>query len=73
MKLSVSVPDDDIAFLDRYASERNLRSRSAAVQAAIGSLRVNGLGDSYAEAWAEWDEGGDAELWETTTEDGLDG
>ena len=32
MKLSVSLPDEDVEFLDRYAAEHGIGSRSAAVQ-----------------------------------------
>jgi hypothetical protein len=69
MKLSVSVPSEDVAFLDRYASEHALGSRSAALHHAIQALRVSGLPGSYAEAWADWD-ADDADAWETTTGDG---
>lgn len=71
MKLSVSVPAEDIAFLDAYAAEHDLGSRSAALHQAIRALRVSALPGSYAEAWSDWDAGGDAEAWETTAGDGI--
>lgn len=71
MKVSVSLPSDDIAFLDAYASERGLDSRSAAVQRAIRLLRTAELGAAYAEAWQEWVSSGEAEAWEPTVGDGL--
>lgn len=71
MKVSVSLPSDDIAFLDAYASERGLDSRSAAVQRAIRLLRTAELGTAYAEAWQEWAQSGEAEAWEPTVGDGL--
>jgi hypothetical protein len=70
MKLSVSVPSEDVAFLDAYAAEHALGSRSAALQRAIGALRVSELPGSYAEAWAAWGEDGDAEAWDRTAGDG---
>lgn len=70
MKLSVSVPSEDLAFLDRYASEHALGSRSAALHHAIQALRVSALPGSYAEAWADWDADGDADVWEPATGDG---
>lgn len=73
MKLSVSVPDEDIEFLDDYIERRRLPSRSAAVQEAIHRLRSSGLGADYAAAWAEWAESGDADLWEHTVGDGVGG
>lgn len=70
MHVTVSLPSDDIAFLDAYASERGLDSRSAAVQRAIRLLRTAALGDAYAEAWQEWTTFGEAEVWEPTVGDG---
>ncbi len=71
MKLSVSVPDEYVEFLDAYASAHALQSRSAAVQQAIRTLRLSELGDAYLDAWAEWDAGDDAGLWEATAGDGI--
>jgi hypothetical protein len=70
VKLSVSVPTEDIAFLDAYAAEHALGSRSAALHHAIRALRVSALPGSYAEAWSGWDADGDAAAWETTAGDG---
>jgi hypothetical protein len=70
MKLSVSVPSEDIAFLDAYAAENALGSRSAALHHAISALRVSALPGSYAEAWSDWNGDGDASVWETTAGDG---
>ncbi|HKN91459.1 MAG TPA: ribbon-helix-helix domain-containing protein [Acidimicrobiia bacterium] len=71
MKLSVSIPDEDVEFIDRYADEHGVESRSAVVQRALSLLRANELGEDYATAWSEWS-GSDAELWETTVGDGLE-
>lgn len=70
VKLSVSVPDDDIAFLDAYAADHRLGSRSAALHHAIRALRLSALPRSYAEAWSDWDADGDAEAWDATAADG---
>lgn len=70
MKLSVSMGDEAVEFLDRYAAEHGLGSRSAVVQQAVALLRAVELGDDYAAAWTEWTEGEDAELWGATA-DGL--
>ncbi len=69
MKLSVSLPDDDVAFLDGYASDHALASRSAVVQRALDLLRAMELGPAYAAAWSEWQ--ADAALWDATVADGL--
>ena len=70
MKLSVSLPDDDLDFIDRYASEHDVGSRSQVLQRAVSLLRAAELGGDYAAAWAEW-ETDDAESWAVTTADGL--
>ena len=72
MKLSVSLPDDDLAFLDAYAQRRQLPSRSAALQMAVRALKVSELSAEYAAAWEEFDASGDAALWELTVGDGLE-
>jgi Arc/MetJ-type ribon-helix-helix transcriptional regulator len=71
VKVSVSIPNIDVEFLDSYAHEHGIESRSAAIQRAIRLLRASDLGDAYETAWQEWDEAGEAELWEPTAVDGL--
>jgi Arc/MetJ-type ribon-helix-helix transcriptional regulator len=71
MKLSVSLPGEDSAFLDEYARAHALSSRSAAVQQAIRVLRLGELTDAYGAAWDEWERSGDADLWDTTAGDGI--
>jgi Arc/MetJ-type ribon-helix-helix transcriptional regulator len=71
MKVSLSIPSVDVEFLDSYAHEHGIESRSAAVQRAIALLRASELGDAYEQAWEEWEESGEAELWEPTAADGL--
>jgi Arc/MetJ-type ribon-helix-helix transcriptional regulator len=71
MKISVSLPDEDVAFLDSYAQSQGFESRSAVVHTAVRMLRSSKLGDAYADAWREWEESDDAELWDRTATDGL--
>lgn len=71
MKLSVSLSDSDLATLDRYVDQAGARSRSAAIQQAIRLLPDPRLEAQYAEAAIEWEESGDAALWDTTVGDGL--
>jgi metal-responsive CopG/Arc/MetJ family transcriptional regulator len=40
VRFSVTLPDDDIAFLDAFARAKSLRSRSAALQRAVSLLRA---------------------------------
>lgn len=71
MKVSVSLPGEDVRFLDDYAREQGLSSRSAALHRAVRLLRTSELGAPYEAAWEEWATGGEAETWESTTRDGL--
>ena len=63
----------DIRFLDEYAREQGLGSRSAAVHKAVRLLRSAELGAAYESAWEEWATEGEAESWEPTVGDGLSG
>lgn len=71
MKLSVSISDPDVEFIDSYAAEHGVESRSQVVQRAVALLRASELGDAYAAAWDEWADSDDAGAWEATSADGL--
>ncbi|MFH9175367.1 ribbon-helix-helix domain-containing protein [Streptomyces albogriseolus] len=71
MKISVSLPQEDVAFVDEYASRTDAESRSAVIHAAIELLRQAQLVQEYTEAFAEWDAGADAAAWDRTTGDGI--
>ncbi len=71
VKVSVSLSESDVAALDTYARAAGLTSRSAAVQRAIRLLGNPELQAAYEEAWQEWEESGDADVWASTTADGL--
>lgn len=71
MKVSVSLPDEDIEFVDSYAAARGVESRSAVFQRAVRLLRASELGPAYEHAWAEWDDGVDSELWDAAVGDGV--
>jgi Arc/MetJ-type ribon-helix-helix transcriptional regulator len=71
MKVSVSLPAEDVEFLDAYARETEAGSRSAALHRAVRLLRASRLGDEYAAAWDEWSGSDDAALWESAGADGL--
>jgi len=71
MKLSVSLPEEDVEFLDQYARTRGYRSRSAVVHRAVRLLRSAELGDAYADAWKQWSDSGEGDAWESTVGDGL--
>lgn len=70
MKLSISLPEEDLVFLDTQASAGHYESRSAVILAAIRLMRDRQHVDSYAAAWDEWDDEGPVD-WDTVTSDGL--
>jgi len=72
MKLSVSLPEEDLEFLDGYVKEQGAGSRSAALHQAVGLLRAARLADAYEDAWASWTSSEDSEAWDTAAADGLD-
>lgn len=71
MKLSVSLPDADVEFLDTYAESRGIGSRSAVVHEAVRLLQASELAEAYELAWDEWDSSEDGALWAATLGDGL--
>jgi Arc/MetJ-type ribon-helix-helix transcriptional regulator len=73
MKLSVSLVEDDVAFIDEYARTHAAPSRSAVLHQAVDLLRASQLADNYAAAWDEWSGDDDAQLWDSAAGDGLTG
>jgi Arc/MetJ-type ribon-helix-helix transcriptional regulator len=71
MKLSVSLPDADVEYLDSYARKTGDTSRSAVLHKAVRALRASELGGAYEDAWNSWESAGESAAWETTTADGL--
>ena len=71
MKLSVSLPNEDVEFLDQYARTRGYDSRSAVVHRAVRLLRSTELGEAYADAWKEWSQSDEDSTWNVAVGDGL--
>ncbi|WP_343602796.1 ribbon-helix-helix domain-containing protein [Mycobacterium sp.] len=71
MKLSISLPANDVDVLDAYVEQAGLPSRSAGVQRAIRLLRYPTLEDDYDNAWAEWTASSDDVMWANATGDGF--
>lgn len=71
MKVGVSIPDEDVAFIDEYVARTGAKSRSAVLHQAVALLRSVDLEDAYAEAWQEWGSKEDADLWDATSADGI--
>ena len=70
MKVSVSLPDEDVQFLDSYAEAQGLPSRSAVLHKAVRLMRGVELAPAYEAAFMSWDDSEDATDWDTTA--GLD-
>jgi Arc/MetJ-type ribon-helix-helix transcriptional regulator len=73
MKVSISLPEEDVEFLDEYAKRVGMDSRSAVIQRAVRLLRSTGLGPAYAAAFEEWEADGEAAVWDSTVGDGIEG
>ena len=71
MKVSVSLPDEDVVFLDAYAQAERLMSRSAVLHKAVQLLRLTRLEQAYEEAFHDWEETGQAIDWEIAAKDGI--
>lgn len=71
MKLSVSLPDEDVALLDEIVEESGARGRSAVLRQAIAALREARLVRAYEQAAEEWEASEDARAWSGTELDGL--
>lgn len=71
MKLSVSLPDEDVALLDEFARAKGLPSRSAALHHAVAMLRLPNLESDYEAAWDEWEASSDQGTWESAVADGV--
>jgi Arc/MetJ-type ribon-helix-helix transcriptional regulator len=71
VKLSVSLPVEDIQFLDAYAITCGIDSRSAVLRRAIRLLRATELADAYEQAWDEWASSDGAGAWENVVADGV--
>lgn len=71
MKVSVSLPDEDVEFLDSYARAHGVASRSAVLHQAVGLLRATELSADYAAAFAEWADEDSNGPWDTVVADGL--
>lgn len=64
MKVSVSLPADDVEFLDTYAQSQGYDSRSAVMHKAVALLRAGELTDAYEDAWQSWASSDDAQVWD---------
>lgn len=63
----MSLPDSDISYLESVSP-----NRSAAMHTVIEKVRSAELIDAYADAYAEWQGGEDADLWDSVSGDGIE-
>jgi Arc/MetJ-type ribon-helix-helix transcriptional regulator len=68
----MSLPEEDVAFLDSYAQAEGYPSRSAVLHKAVRLLRAAELTGAYEEAWRDWAATGEAAIWEVATGDGVE-
>jgi Arc/MetJ-type ribon-helix-helix transcriptional regulator len=71
VKVSVSLPEEDITYIDEYAQRAGVPSRSSVLHQAVALLRLRELETAYDAAFQEWHESEDGGLWDTTVSDGL--
>lgn len=72
-KISISLPAELAAFLERYREEHDLRSRSEVVVRGLEKLRDEALADAYSRHAEEWRSDPDREFWDSAAvDDGLD-
>jgi antitoxin MazE9 len=67
----MSLPAEDVEFLDAYAKSLGYQSRSAALHAAVRLLRSTELSSAYQDAWQEWELNDEKGAWDTATADGI--
>ena len=72
MKLSISLPDDDLEFIDEFAATHAVPGRSAVLQRALRLLKEAELEKQYEAAMDEWYESGENEVWDAVVGDGLE-
>jgi predicted transcriptional regulator len=70
VKLSVSLSDDDLQYLDKIAAEMK-GNRSAAIHRLLRVQRELDAEAAYSQAFDEWEGSGENALWDGTARDGL--
>ena len=65
-KLSISIPDSALQFVERYRKTHAIKTRSEVIQEALALLRERELDAAYREASVEFDTD-----WDRASSDGL--
>lgn len=63
MRVSASLPAEDVEFLDSFRRANGFRSRSSVLHLAIYMLQGAQLTSSYEAAWAEWQDTPESVEW----------
>lgn len=63
LRISVSLPAEDVEFLDTFRRAKGFLSRSSVLHFAIYTLQEAQLSSSYEAAWAEWEDAPDSADW----------
>jgi Arc/MetJ-type ribon-helix-helix transcriptional regulator len=66
MKLSISLPDEEVDFIDSVVENGQYASRSAVIARAMRLLRSADLGEMYDDAFREWALSEDGAAWDAT-------
>ncbi|MBF6594018.1 MAG: type II toxin-antitoxin system ParD family antitoxin [Thermaceae bacterium] len=70
-KLSVSVDSRLAHFINTYQTDHDVPTKSEVVERALELLQSQELKRQYAQAYQEWEESGEAQVWDVTVGDGL--
>lgn len=70
VKLSVSMSDGDLEYLDKIAADMK-GNRSAAIHKLLRIQRELDAEDAYAQAFDEWERSGEDAIWHSAAHDGL--
>ena len=65
-KLSISIPDSALQFVERYRKTHSIKTRSEVIQEALALLRERELDTAYRDANVEFDAD-----WDRVSSDGL--
>jgi Arc/MetJ-type ribon-helix-helix transcriptional regulator len=63
LRISLSLPAEDVEFLDTFRRAKGFHSRSSVLHFAIYMLQEAQLTSSYEAAWAEWEDTPDGVDW----------
>jgi Arc/MetJ-type ribon-helix-helix transcriptional regulator len=71
MKISISLQDEVVEYVDSCVKLQRAANRSAAIQKAIRLMKMMEMAPQYQAEWQEWEKSEDAGLWDNALSDGL--